>query len=139
MDCNLSMADLNQSTLNNIHFKNCKMLGVKFNHCHDFIFHVDFENCILDYASFEKRKMSKTRFKDTSLKGVDFGGADLKQSKFLEADLEEAIFYNTNIQEVDFTTAYNYSIDLSQNQIKKACFSKDGLAGLLNQFDIIID
>ena len=83
--------------------------------------------------------MSKTRFKDTSLKGVDFGGADLKQSKFLEADLEEAIFYNTNIQEVDFTTAYNYSIDLSQNQIKKARFSKDGLAGLLNQFDIIID
>ena len=50
IDCNLSMVELNQSTLNNIHFKNCKMLGVKFNHCHDFIFHVDFENCILDYA-----------------------------------------------------------------------------------------
>ena len=27
---------------------------------------------------------------------------------------------------LDFTTAYNYSIDLTQNQIKKARFSKDG-------------
>lgn len=138
-DCNLSMVNLGLSTLNNVHFRNCKILGVKFNHCHDFIFHVDFDNCILDYSSFERRKMSKTRFKDASLKGVDFGEADIKQSKFIESDLDEAIFYNTSMQEADFTTAYNYGIDLSQNQIKKARFSKDGLAGLLSQFDIIIE
>jgi uncharacterized protein YjbI with pentapeptide repeats len=83
--------------------------------------------------------MIKTHFKDSSLKGVDFAGADLKQSKFINCDLNEAIFYNSNIQEVNFTSAFNYIIDLSQNQIKKARFSKDGLAGLLSQFDIVIE
>jgi len=139
INCNLSMTILTQSTMNNAHFRNCKILGVKFNNCHDFIFQVGFDGCILDYSSFEKRKMSKTIFKNSSIKGVDFGEADLKQSKFIDSDLSEAIFYNTNIQETDFTSAYNYSIDLSQNSIKKARFSKDGLAGLLNQFDIIVE
>lgn len=138
-DCNFSMTDLLQTTLNNTEFSNCKMLGVKFNHCHDFIFQVDFDKCILDYSSFERRKMVKTHFKDSSLKGVDFAGADLKQSKFINCDLNEAIFYNSNIQEVNFASAFNYIIDLSQNQIKKARFSKDGLAGLLSQFDIVIE
>lgn len=133
------MTDLSQSTMNNVEFKNCKILGVKFNHCHDFIFQVNFYGCMLDYSSFECRKMSKTLFKDSSLKGVDFGDTDLKQTRFLNSDLSEAIFYNSNIQEADFTTARNYSIDLTQNSFKKARFSKDGLEGLLHQFDIIIE
>ncbi|MDR1091967.1 MAG: pentapeptide repeat-containing protein [Prevotella sp.] len=139
INCNLSMTVLTQSAMNNANFINCKMLGVKFNNCHDFIFQVAFDGCILDYSSFGKRKMSKTIFKNSSIKGTDFGEADLKQSKFINSDLSEAIFYNTNIQEADFTSAYNYSIDLSQNNIKKARFSKDGLAGLLHPFDIIIE
>lgn len=133
------MTDLTQSTMNSIAFKNCKILGVKFNHCNDFIFEVGFEDCILDYSSFAKRKMGKTKFKNSSLKAVDFGETNLKQSKFINTDLSEAIFYNTNIQEADFTTAYNYSIDIRQNQVKKARFSKDGLSGLLSYFNIIIE
>lgn len=138
-DCNFSMTDITQSTMNNAAFKNCKILGVKFNHCNDFIFEVAFDNCILDYSSFEKRKMSKTIFRNSSLKGVDFGGADLRQAKFLKCDLNEAMFYNTNLQNADFISAYNYIIDPAQNSIKKASFSKDGLAGLLAHFNIIIE
>lgn len=137
--CNLSMAEMTLTTLNNVSFVNCKILGVKFNTCNDFIFDVAFENCILDYCSFSKRKMPKTVFKDSSLKSVDFGDANLKGVKFINTDLNEAIFYNTNIQGADFTSAYNYIIDLTQNQVKKARFSKDGLSGLLNQFNIIIE
>lgn len=136
--CNLSMTQVTQSTLNNVTFKNCKILGVKFNQCHDFIFSVYFENSILDYSSFERRKMSKTKFINTSLKGVDFGYADLKQSIFSNTNMSEAIFYNTNLLEADLSTAYNYIIDPSENNIKKARFSRDSLSGLLSKFDIII-
>lgn len=138
-DCNLSMTDLSHSTLNNVSFKNCKILGVNFSKCHDFIFEVNFVDCVLDYSSFEKRKMSKTIFKKSSLKGVDFGLADLKQSKFIDTDLNEAIFYETNLQEVNFSTAYNYIIDPDQNNIKKARFSREGLTGLLSKYNIIIE
>lgn len=138
-NCNFSMTNLSQSTFDNAEFTNSKILGVKFNHCNDFIFKVGFCNCILDYSSFEKRKMSKTLFKDSSLKGVDFGYTNLEQAQFINCDLTETIFYSTNIQKADFTSAHNYIVDLTQNQIKKARFSKDGLAGLLNHFDIIIE
>ncbi len=124
-NCNLAMTNFTQSTMDSVEFKHCKILGgVKFNHCNDFIFSVNFDNCILDYGSFEKRKMSKTAFKDSSLKGVDFGHADLEQAKFINCDLSETIFYNTNIQKADFTSAYNYIIDLGQNRIKKPVFRK---------------
>lgn len=125
--------------LNNISFIDCKILGVKFNLCHDFIFEVCFKNCTLDYSSFEKRKMQKTTFDNSSLKSVDFTNCNLNQSKFLNSDLNEAIFYNTNIQEVDFSSAFNYTIDLSLNNIKKAHFSKKDLAGLLSHYNIIIE
>lgn len=137
--CNFSMTNLSQSMLNNISFIDCKILGVKFNLCHDFIFEVSFNNCILDYSSFEKRKMQKTIFHDSSLKSVDFTGSNLKQSTFINSDLQEAIFYNSNIQEVDFTSAFNYTIDLGLNNIKKARFSKDNLSGLLSHYNIIIE
>lgn len=139
VDCNLSMIDLNRSTLYNVEFKNSKILGVKFNRCNDFIFEVTFINCILDYSSFEKRKMKQTLFKDSSLKGVDFLQADLSQSSYTNCNLEDAVFYHSNLQEVDFTSSYNYNIDLDENNIKKARFSKEGLLGLLNKYNIIIE
>lgn len=114
-------------------------MGVNFGQCHDFIFEVSFDDCILDYSSFEKRKMSKTLFAKSSMKGVIFDNAELRQAKFLECNLEDAVFYNTNLQEADFRTAYHYTVNPNENVIKKARFSKDGLAGLLTQYNIVIE
>lgn len=133
------MTDLHSSTLSNIEFVNCKILGVKFNLCNDFIFDVRFSNCILDYSSFAKRKMAKTQFINSSLKGVDFGEANLKQAQFTDCDLHETIFYHSNLQGADFTSARSYIIDINENTVKKARFSKDDLAGLLQQFGIVIE
>src|SRR5690606_7702366 len=59
-ECNLSLMSLGGCTLNSAHFKACKVLGVNFSECMDFLFSVSFENCILDYASFQGKKMPKT-------------------------------------------------------------------------------
>lgn len=139
VNCNLSMMNPSLSVMNNISFDNCKILGVKFNHCHDFIFEVNFKDSTLDYSSFERRKMSRTRFTNCSLKGVDFGGTDLKQAKLIKCNLNEAIFQSTNLQEVDFTSAVNYIINPDENNIKKARFSRDGIEGLLHKYNIIIE
>ncbi|MGB5462457.1 MAG: pentapeptide repeat-containing protein, partial [Aureibaculum sp.] len=34
---------------------------------------------------------------------------------------------------------YNYSIDPEKNPIKKAKFSQDGIGGLLDKYDIVIE
>ena len=73
------------------------------------------------------------------MKGVDFIDAQLKQAKFSNCNLDEAVFIGTNLQEVNFTTSYNYTINLQDNFVKKTRFGKDELAGLLRNFDIIIE
>jgi len=58
-DCNLSLAKINNTQMNGITFVNCKMLGLKFEHCNPFLFKVDFESCQLNLSSFYKLKLKK--------------------------------------------------------------------------------
>lgn len=132
------MMKLNGSTLNDVKFKNCKILGVIFSDCQDFLFSVDFDACILDYASFMGKKMLKTRFTKSSLKEVNFTQTNLSGSVFDQSDLSGSVFNRTDLSAVNFTTAYNYTIDPELNNIKKAIFSIHGLGGLLARHQIKI-
>jgi len=136
--CNLSLMKLHGTTLNNTAFKNCKILGVNFSECDDFLFTVRFENCVLNYASFMGKKMAKTKFVQTDLKEVSFAETNLTGSVFDQTDLTGAIFNNTNLTLANLVTAYNYAIDPQLNIIKKASFSLQDLPGLLTRFNIKI-
>jgi uncharacterized protein YjbI with pentapeptide repeats len=127
---------LSGTTLNNAKFTNCKILGVTFSECIDFLFSVSFNNCILDYSSFQNKKMHKTSFKDSSLKGVNFTQTDLSTSAFTKCDLESAIFNQSNLSSVDFSNANNFSIDPELNRLKKAKFSLQSLPSLLSKHTI---
>ncbi|WP_432671372.1 pentapeptide repeat-containing protein [Flavobacterium sp. SM2513] len=138
IDCNLSVLELLGSSLKNVVFKNCKLLGIAFHTCDDFLFQVEFENCVLDFASFANKKMPKTKFMSSSLKEVSFEGTHLKQSVFEKCNLAGAIFNDTNLTECNFTSASNYQIDPEFNVLKKARFSLQGIPGLLEKYDIKI-
>jgi fluoroquinolone resistance protein len=137
--CNLSMTKLANSSLRDVTFKQCKLLGINFSECEDFLFSVRFENCILDYASFMKKKMPKTKFIHTSLKQVVFSNANLSHSVFDHCDLADAIFNGVDLKEADFRTANNYVIDPELNSLKKAKFSLHGISGLLTKYGIRIE
>ena len=119
-------------------FKDCKLLGIAFDACDDFLFQVYFENSVLDFASFANKKMPKTKFIQCSLRETSFIGTKLKQSSFEKCDLSRAIFNNTDLTECNFTTATNYQIDPQFNLLKKARFSLHGIPGLLEKYDIKI-
>ena len=80
--------------------------------------------------------------------GISTGEVDQAAADFMAADLTEAIFDNCNLHKTvfmdtiayktDFTTSYNYMIDPEKNKLKKARFSKDGLAGLLTKYEIVV-
>jgi len=137
-DVNMAMCKLNDTQLNKVTFQNCKIMGVNFNLCRRFLFEVGFNNCILDYSSFEKIKMNGTEFTDSSLKGVDFAESSLEKAIFNNTNLEDTIFFKTNLKGADLSLAYNYRISPTQNNLKKAIFSENGLTGLLSEFDILI-
>lgn len=138
IDCNLSMSKLFGASLKAVHFKNCKLLGILFEACDDFLFQVEFEECILDYASFISKKMPKTKFISSSLKEVNFSETNLTGTIFDGSSLQNAIFSNTQLAGADFTHATDYSIDPEYNPIKKAKFSTQGISGLLYKYDIKI-
>ena len=132
------MMKLSGSTMSNVVFKNCKILGVIFSECQDFLFSVTFDACILDYASFMRKKMPKTGFNKCSLKEVNFSNTILSGSVFDQSDLSGAVFNGTDLASANFATAYHYSIEPELNNIRKAVFTADGLAGLLTKYDIKI-
>ncbi len=139
INCNLTMLQMNNVSLKSVVFKNCKLLGILFNNCDDFLFQVEFQDCILDYASFANKKMVKTNFHSCSMKEVTFIGTNLTSSIFENCNLENGIFNDTILAGVDFTTAYQYKIDPEINQLKRAKFSTTGILGLLDKYDIVVN
>jgi len=137
--CNLSSARLHKTAFKTVKFKDCKLLGLRFEDCDDFLFEVNFENCLLNLSSFYKMKIKKTGFKGSHLSETDFTEADLTSAVFDNCDLTAAKFEHTILEKVDFRTSHSYSIDPELNKIKKAKFSVHGVVGLLNKYDIEIE
>ena len=138
-NCDFSLGKLNNTAFVDVKFKNCKLLGLDFARCKDFLLSFTFENCTLDYASFFKKKIKKTVFKNCSIKEVDFSECDLTESRFLDCDLTMSVFQQSVIEKVDFRTAYHYGIDLELNKAKGAKFSNEGISGLLHKYKIVIE
>jgi fluoroquinolone resistance protein len=137
--CNLSMAAIRKTGFQDIDFKNCKLLGLRFDEANPFLFTIRCEGCILNFTSFYKLKVCHSVFRNCSLQDVDFTESDLTGLVFNQCDLLRAKFDNTILDKADLRTAYNYSIDPAGNRIKKAKFSTSGLIGLLDRYDIIIE
>jgi len=138
IECNLSNVQLLGVTLNDVSFKRCKMLGLGFEVCRDFLFSVNFESCQLDYSSFYKRNLKKQLFKLCSLKEVDFTDANLEQALIADCDLAGAKFENTRLEKADLHSSINLSMDPDLNKIKGAVFALQSLPGLLLKHGIKI-
>jgi fluoroquinolone resistance protein len=136
--CNLSMANLSDTTLSHVVFEQCKLAGFRFDLCRDFGLSIRFINSSLNYASFYRKSMAKTQFTGCSLHGVDFTEADFYSAVFEECDLSGAQFERTNLEKADFSTSRNIVLSPEINRIKGAKFSRHNLEGLLAQYNLDI-
>ncbi len=77
----------------------------------------------------------RTEFiEDTTFKAVNF-----TEREQLADEYESCTFMNCIFSNADFRTSYNYSINPETNRIKKAKFSIQGIVGLLDGYDIVVD
>lgn len=137
-DCNFSMVKFGFIVLDDVHFKDCKLMGADFTKINDFVYQAQFTNCVLDYATWQQKKQKKTVFTKCSLKDADFSEADFSDSIFDMCNLHRAVFEGTRLLGADFTTAYDFDIDPDKNQLRKARFSRETLSGLLQKYDLTI-
>lgn len=138
-NCNLSLAKIHQTAFRDVHFAECKMLGLHFDTSNALGFEIHCEKSILNNCIFYGWNLKKTIFRDCSLKEVDFAQSDLTSAVFDQCDLLDANFERTKMEKADFRTAFNYSIDPENNMIKKAKFSLPAVTGLLHRYNIIIE
>lgn len=138
-DCDLSMIQVNEAHFQKIKFENCKMIGIHFDEVNPFQFACAFHACLLSLSTMVAMDLRKCTFVQSELIECDFSEADLRGIKFEECNLDRAKFDQTNLEGTDFTQAAHFQIYPESNRIKQARFSRNGLAGLLSSYDIIVE
>ncbi|NMH29440.1 pentapeptide repeat-containing protein [Flavobacterium silvaticum] len=139
ISCNFSNAKCRGTAFRDCSFSESKLLGFRFDLCDAFGLQVSFDSCQLDHASFYKCRLPKTKFLNSRLIQTDLSEADFFGSDFSGSDMNQAVFDRTNLEQCDFRSASGYTIDPTNNKLKKAKFSQSGIAGLLSQFQISIE
>lgn len=139
INCNFSNAIITNTAFKEVSFTDCKLLGLKFNECDPFLLAFSFKNCQLHVASFYQLNISNTKFEDCSLQEVDFTEANISKTIFDNCDLKNAVFDRTNLENANFITAFNFDINPTKNNMRKAIFSNNNIIGLLKSFDIRLE
>jgi len=137
--CDASLVKLKNTSLQEVKFVNCKLLGVQFSDCRKFLLELDFENCMIKLSLFSGMKLKNRHFKNCNLQEADFSEADLSGTFFENCDLLQSTFFHTNLEKANFTSAFNYSINPENNRLRKARFSIPGVIGLLDTYGIEIE
>jgi uncharacterized protein YjbI with pentapeptide repeats len=138
--CNLSVIKVPQSLFTNITFNECKIIGVDWSRAawHRLIFSkpLQFHQCILNGSSFLGLTLDEIVLEECIAHDVDFREASLCRAVFTATDFTHSLFGKTDLSGADFTDAENYDIDIFNNKISKAKFSRYTANRLLNSLDI---
>uniref|UniRef100_Q3AR20 MCBG protein (Microcin resistance protein)-like protein n=1 Tax=Chlorobium chlorochromatii (strain CaD3) TaxID=340177 RepID=Q3AR20_CHLCH len=137
--CDLSMVKLNNTSLQEVLFCNCKLLGVPFSDCRQLLLSFRLERCMARLALFCRLKLKGSLWSECMLQEADFSEADLSNALFERCEFPQATFFHTNLEGADFRTSWHYSINPATNRVRKARFSLAGIAGLLESFDVVIE
>ena len=136
--CDFTRAYISETSFREVHFLDCKLIGLPFDTCPPFLLQMAFTRCRLDYAAFAGMDLRKWRCEDSHLIGVDFTGTNLSQASLQGCDLRETIFDRTNLEKANLSGVENLLLDPTQNRIKGATFSLEALPGLLQAYQIRI-
>ncbi len=139
-NCNLSLVSLQDCRLNEVVFKQCKLLGIDWTRVRWPSIALDsqvvFEQSVLNDSSFFALQLQGLKIIECRCKDVDFTQGDFNAGSFSHSDLSGSLFSRTNLSGVDFSEASNYRIDIENNNIKGAKFSRFEAVRLLEGFDI---
>lgn len=141
-NCNLSAVQFNASSLDDVTFFESKVTGVNWTMLHWPRIRLSspfrFYSSIISHSSFYGLELQELVIEACVAQDVDFRGADLRRANFKLTDFEKSQFVHTKLCAADFTEAHSYSIDPTQNDIRKATFSLPDAIHLLDGFDIQI-
>lgn len=137
---NLSNIKVDCSKFFDTHFKESKLVGVDWTKADwprfNFTAPISFNECIINDSSFFGLMLNELALEHCKAQDVDFRSGNFTKAKFSYTDFTNSLFMKTNLREADFSEAENYDIDIFNNDIKAARFSRHEAIRLLNGLDI---
>ena len=137
---NVSNVKLNWSKFNGVIFEECKLIGLDWTRASwpgmMFSAPMEFKRCILNDSNFFGLALNELIVEDCKAHDVDFRTAILTQASLSYSDFSRALFGKTNLQGADFTEAMNYDINIFDNNIKGAKFTRFEASRLLECLEI---
>ena len=138
--CNLSNAKLGGSRFTNVEFVESKVVGIDWTRATWPRVAVGpplrFRQSILNDSTFFGLALEDLAIEDCKAHGVDFREAKLARASFQRTDLANAMFGKTDLAGADFTGAAHYAIDVFDNRIERARFTRAGAVALLDSLGI---
>jgi fluoroquinolone resistance protein len=138
--CDLRMLDVADSSFRDVRFEESQVIAVDWTRAAwgkaGLLNKIGFTRSVLNYSTFVGLTLHDLEMIDCVARNVDFSEADLSGAKFGKTDLEHSRFWNTNLTGADFSGAFSYSIDPSNNTIKQARFSLPEAMALLYSLEI---
>jgi len=126
--CDLSNLNIVRSKFLTVLFEECKIIGVDWNKAEWSRFagpgQLAFKKSVISDSSFFGMKLPELILEDCRAQSVDFRAGDFSRSNFTYSDFAESMFGNTNLSGTDFREATNYDIDIRENQLKGAKFTR---------------
>jgi uncharacterized protein YjbI with pentapeptide repeats len=140
--CNLSVVRIIASKFSDVCFDECKVIGVDWTKalwpdialCSP----LKFYNCIINDSSFFGLSLREIVIQACKAHDVDFRESALSEANFTQTDFSNSLFGKTNLASADFTEACNYQIDVYDNELKNAKFSRYEAIGLLESLGIVL-
>ena len=139
-NCNLSLVKIEYSKFSDVSFRDSKLIGINWTKVSwpSLIFSspIKFYKSILNDCSFYGLSMQDLVIEECKAHNVDFREGDFSNSNFTYTDLSGCFFGNTNLSGADFSEATDYDINIYQNTIKKAKFSRFEAVRLLSSLEV---
>jgi uncharacterized protein YjbI with pentapeptide repeats len=138
--CNLSVVNLEYSKFSEVVFRDSKAIGVNWTLATwpnmAFSSPIQFYKCIINDSSFIGLTLQDIVIEECKAHCVDFRDGDFRSANFTYSDLRASLFGNTNLGGADFSEATDYDIDIHENDLKGARFSRFEAVRLLEFLEI---
>jgi len=140
INCNLSLVVIAHSQFNDVIFEHSKVIGVDWTKASwpnlSLFSPIKFQQCNMSDCSFFALELNQLVLDSCKVHEVDFRQGDFTQSNFSGSDFANSLFSQTNLTSVNFIEAINYHLDINNNIINKAKFSRHEAVNLLESLDI---
>lgn len=138
--CNLSLVKLTSSRVFEVNFVECKLVGIDWTKASWPSFNItselNFVKCILNDSSFFGLTLNELKLDECKLHEVDFRECNLMNSSMVYCDFTNSLFMRTNLQDVDFTESCHFNINVLENNVSQAKFSRFEALSLLHSLGI---